>query len=69
MATSQEPAEQAPNLPLVQPAGITNDEMWRLCERYGLEFTPPTARDMQFSGIIKALEELVDALGHRPKIT
>ncbi|WP_022821912.1 hypothetical protein [Hymenobacter norwichensis] len=66
MATSEESAQEAPNLPLVKPAGIDDAEMWKLCERYNIAFTPPTARDIQFAGIIKALEELVDALGHRP---
>ncbi|GAB3233041.1 hypothetical protein GCM10027346_20710 [Hymenobacter seoulensis] len=65
MATDER-ADEAPNLPLVKPAGITNDEIWRLCERYSIEFTPPTARDMQLFGIIKALEDMVDLLGHRP---
>ncbi|WP_022821699.1 hypothetical protein [Hymenobacter norwichensis] len=69
MATTNEPAEEAPNLPLVQPAGLTDQQMWFLCERYGIAFTPPTARDLQFAGIIKALEDLVDALGHKPKST
>ncbi|MCA8831972.1 hypothetical protein [Hymenobacter pini] len=66
MAT-QEPADATPNLPLVQPAGITQQEIWLLCERYGVEFTPPTARDYQLFGTIKALEELVEHLGHRPR--
>lgn len=68
MAT-EEPASEAPNLPLVKPAGITQHEIWLLCERYGVEFTPPSARDMQLFGTIKALEEMVDMLGHRPKTT
>lgn len=66
MATSEEPHEQ-PNLPLVQPATLTDQQLWLLCERYGITFTPPTARDMQLCGIIKALEELVEHLGHRPR--
>lgn len=69
MATTDEPADEAPNLPLVQPAGITDKEMWLLCRRYSIDFPPPSARDYQIFGIIKALEELVELLGHRPKAT
>ncbi|MCA8831985.1 hypothetical protein [Hymenobacter pini] len=66
MGATEEPQDQ-PNLPLVRPATLTDQELWLLCERYGISFTPPTARDMQFAGIIKALEELAEHLGHRPR--
>ena len=66
MANTEEPADKAPNLPLVTPVALSDQEVWLLCERYGLTFTPPTARDLQLCGLIKALEELVELLGHRP---
>jgi len=63
----KEPADEAPHLPLVTPVSLFDLQAWRLCERYGLAFTPPTTRDLQLFGIVQTLEELVELLSHRPK--
>lgn len=62
MATDETPQEQ-PNLPLVKPATISDQEMYMMHKRYGIAFEPPTVKEYQLCGIIKALEELVDDLG------